>query len=105
MPAERRIHQSLLHPPFFLGVTLEVLLAEIAFLLGLFVALGASRVVLVYAALTLVVVHPILARLVHRDPLVLRLLADSFAYSRWYPARGSLLPAIGFKPRPCLPRV
>ncbi len=105
MPAERRIHQSLLQPPFFLGVTLDVLLAETVFLLGLFVGFGASRIVLVYAVLTLLVVHPILARSVRRDPLALRLLAASFEYRRVYPARGTLLPPAGFKPRSCLPRV
>ncbi len=105
MPAERRIHQSLLQPPFFLGVTFDVLLAEIAFLLGLFVAFGASRVVLVYAALTLLLAHPMLAALVRKDPLALRLLATSFQYRRFYPARGTLLPATGFKPRSCLPKV
>ena len=105
MPAERRIHQSLLRPPFFLGVTLDVLVAEIAFILGLFVAFGASRIVLVYAVLTLVVAHPVLARSVRKDPLALRLLASSFEYRRVYPARGSLLPPVGFKPRSCLPKV
>ncbi len=105
MPAERRIHQSLLQPPFFLGVTFDVLVAEIAFLLALFVAFGASRVVLVYAVLTLLLAHPALARLVRRDPLALRLLAASFDYRRFYCARGSLLPPAGFRPRPCLPRV
>ena len=105
MPAERRIHQSLLEPPFFLGVTFDVLVAEVAFLLGLFVAFGASRVVAVYAALTLLLAHPALARLVSRDPLALRLLVASFSYRRFYPARGSLLPVAGFKPRTCLPRI
>ncbi len=105
MAAERRIHQSLLQPPFFLGVTFDVIVAEIAFLLGLFVAFGASKVVLVYALLTLLVAHPILARSVRRDPLALRLLVASFGYRRFYPARGSLLPPAGFKPRPCLPKV
>ncbi len=105
MPAERRIHQSLLRPPFFLGVTIDVLVAEIAFFLGLFVAFGASRVVLVYALLTLMIAHPVLARLVGKDPLALRLLFASFRYRRFYPARGSLLPAAGFKPHSCLPRI
>ena len=105
MAAERRIHQSLLRPPFFLGVTVDVLAAEIAFLLGLFVAFGASKVVLVYALLTLLVAHPILARLVRRDPLALRLLLASLQYRRFCPARGTLLPPAGFRPRPCLPSV
>ncbi len=105
MPAERRIHQSLLRPPFFLGVTFDVIVGEIAFILGLFVAFGASRVVLVYALLTLLVAHPVLARLVRRDPLALRLLTASFVYRRFYAARGTLLPPAGFRPRPCLPRV
>jgi len=105
MAAERRIHQSLLKPPFFLGVTFEVLVGEIAFLLGLFIAFGASKVVVVYALLTLVVAHPILARLIAKDPLVLRLLAASLEYRRFYPARGTLLPAATFRPRSCLPRV
>ena len=105
MTAERRIHQSLLQPPFFFGVTFEVLAGEIAFLLGLFIAFGASRVVLVYAGLTLVLAHPLLARFLARDPLVLRLLAASLDYRRFYPARGTLLPPAGFRPRPCLPKV
>lgn len=105
MSAERRIHQSLLQPPLFLGVTFDVLVAEIAFLLGMFLALGASKVVLVYAGLTLLVAHPILARLVRKDPLALRLFLESFAYRRFYPARGTLLPPAGFIPRACLPRV
>ncbi len=105
MPAERRIHQSLLQPPFFLGVTFDVLVAEIAFLLGIFVAFGASKVVLVYAVLTLLVAHPILARCVRQDPLALRLLASSFGYRRFYSARGSLLPPASFRPRSCLPKV
>ncbi len=105
MAAERRIHQSLLEPPRFLGVTFDVLVAEIALLLGLFGAFGASKLVAVYAALTLLLVHPVLARLVRRDPLALRLLWASFGYRRFYPARGSLLPAAGFKPRSCLPLV
>jgi type IV secretory pathway VirB3-like protein len=103
--AERRIHQSLLEPPFFLGVTFDVLVAEIAFLLGLFVAFGVSKVAAVYAALTLLVAHPVLARFVARDPLALRLLVASFEYRRFYPARGSLAPAAGVRPRPCLPKV
>ncbi len=105
MPEKRLIHQSLLQPPFFLGVTFDVLVAEIAFLLGLFVAFGASKVVLVYAALTLLLAHPILARFVRRDPLALRLLAASLSYRRFYCARGSLVPPAGFRPRSCLPKV
>ena len=105
MARERRIHQSLLRPPFFLGVPFDVLVAEVAFLLGLFVAFGASKVIVVYAVLTLLVAHPALARLTRRDPLVLRILAASLGYERFYPARGSLLPARSFRPRPCLPRI
>ncbi len=105
MARERRIHQSLLRPPFFLGVTVDVLFAELGFLLGLFVAFGASKVVFVYALLTLLLAHPALARLVSKDPLALRLLAASLGYRRFYPARGTLLPAAGLRPRPCLPRV
>ena len=105
MPQARRIHQSLLEPPFFLGVTFDVLVAEIAFLLGLFIAFGASKVVAVYAALTLVLAHPSLARFIRRDPLALRLLAASLQYRRFYSARGSLVPPTGFRPRSCLPKV
>ena len=105
MPAERRIHQSLLRPPFFLSVPFDVLVAEIAFLLGLFVAFGASKVIVVYGLLTLLLAHPALARLTRRDPLVLRILATSLEYRRFYPARGTLLPARGIRPRPCLPKV
>lgn len=102
---DRIIHQSLLEPPFFLGVTFEVLAGEIAFLLGLFVAFGASKVTVVYAALTLLIAHPILARFIRRDPLALRLLLASLEYRRFYPARGSLVPPSGFKPHACLPKV
>ncbi len=105
MAAERRIHQSLLKPPLFLGVTLDVLVAEVAFLFGVFIAFGASKVVVVYALLTLLLAHPLLARLVDRDPLALRLFAESLSYRRFYPARGSLAPSAGVKPRSCLPRV
>lgn len=105
MPHERRIHQSLLRPPFFLGVPFDVLVSEVAFLLGLFVAFGASKVIVVYALLTLLLAHPALARLTRRDPLVLRFLAASLSYQRFYPARGTLLPGRSFRPRPCLPRV
>ena len=105
MAAGRRIHQSLLEPPLFLGVTFDVLVAELAFLLGLFVAFGASKIVLVYAALTLLIAHPLLARLVAKDPLALRLLAASFQYRRFYPARGTLLPVAGAKPLGSLPKV
>ncbi len=105
MAGERRIHQSLLRPPFFLGVTVDVLFAELAFLLALFVAFGASKVVFVYALLTLLLAHPALARLVRKDPLALRLLAGSLAYRRFYPARGTLLPLAAFRPRSSLPRV
>ncbi len=105
MARERRIHQSLLRPPFFLSVPFEVLVGEAAFLLGLFVAFGASRIVLVYCLLTLLLAHPVLARLTRRDPLALRIFASSLAYRRFYPARGSLLPARGLRPRPCLPRL
>ncbi len=105
MARERRIHQSLLKPPFFLGVTVDVLFAELAFMLGMFVAFGASKVVLVYALLTLLLAHPALARLVSKDPLALRLFASSLGYRRFYPARGTLLPAAGLRPRSCLPRV
>ncbi|MCP3960784.1 MAG: hypothetical protein GY719_23310 [bacterium] len=105
MARERRIHQSLLRPPLFLSVPFDVLVAELAFLLGLFVAFGASRVVLVYAVLTLLLAHPMLARLTAKDPLALRIFAASLAYRRFYPARGTLLPARGFRPRSCLPRL
>ncbi len=103
--AERRIHQSLLRPPFFLGVTVDVLFGELAFLLGLFLAFGVSKVVLVYGLLTLLLAHPALARLVSKDPLALRLLFASLGYRRFYPARGTLLPHSGSRPRPCLPRI
>ncbi len=105
MATERRINKSLLDPPTFLGVTFDVLVAEIAFLLGLFAGFGATRLVAVYAALTLLLAHPLLARLVRRDALAPRLLWASFGYRRFYAARGTLLPAAGFKPRSCLPRV
>ena len=105
MARERRIHQSLLRPPFFLGVPFDVLVAEVAFLLGLFVAFGASKVIVVYAVLTLLVAHPALARLTARDPLVLRILAASLGYARFYPGRGTLVPVEGSRPRPSLPRL
>ena len=69
------------------------------------ITVGASKVVVVYGLLTLIVAHPVLARFISRDPLALRLLAASLGYRRFYPARGSLLPAAGFRPRPCLPKV
>lgn len=105
MPAEHRIHQSLLAPPFFLGVTFEVLVGELVFLLGLFVGFGASKVVLIYGALTLLVVHPLIARFLARDPLALRLLVESMHYRRFYPAHGTLVPTAVAKPRGCLPKV
>lgn len=104
MATPRRIHQSLLTPPFFLGVPLEALFAEVLFLLAGFSVFGLSKVFVVYAALTLTLAHPLLCRLTRREPLALRLLAASLAYSRFYPARGTLKPFRPILPKPCLPR-
>ena len=105
MASRRRIHQSLLTPPLFLGLPLEAFFLEIAFGLLSFALFGLSRVVLVYALLTLAIVHPALAAVTRREPLALRLLAGSLAIRRFYPARGTLVPLRRVAPKSCLPRI
>lgn len=105
MAAERRIHPSLLRPPFFFGVPLDVLLLELLSMLVLFGVVGFSKVFFVFGGLMLLVAHPILAHATRRDPLAIRIVTDALTYRRHYPARGSLVPPLAIRPRPCLPKV
>ena len=102
MGVERRIHPSLLRPPFFFGVPLDVLVLELAFLLLLFGLVGFSQTFFVFGALTLLVAHPLLAHFTREDPLAIRIFFDALTYRRVYPARGSLVPPRAVRPRPCL---
>ena len=102
MAQERRIHPSLLRPPFFYGVPLDVLVLELAFLLGLFGLVGFSKTFFVFGALTLLVAHPILGKVTREDPLAIRIFFDAMAYRRVYAARGSLVPQVAVRPRPCI---
>ncbi len=105
MSTERRIHPSLLRPPFFYGVPLDVLALELAFLLVLFGLVGFTKAFFVFGALTLLVAHPILSKVTRQDPLAIRLFLDALAYRRVYACRGSLVPNVAVRPRPCLAKV
>ena len=84
------IYASLYRPVLFLGVEQTIAILEATLIFALLVGIGPTILTVVLALVIVGIIHPVMAALTTRDPLVSRVYLRTLAAQDYYPARPPL---------------
>lgn len=101
-PAAHAIRQSLVRPMLYLGVERTVIALEATICLALICGAGPRLPTFAICAFVVVVVHPTVAWLTAKDPVVVEIYMRSRAYRDFYTAHPMILCA-GRRAHPSIP--
>lgn len=99
----REVHQSLIQTPLYAGVERGFLLLEVTAVGALFFLIGVHLATVGLAALWVLVLHPVMAWVGRRDPLLAQLYVRSLTLKDFYLPHARL-GAPAAKVRPSIPR-
>ena len=101
-PAAHAVHQSLVRPMLYLGVERTVIAVEVILCLALVCGVGPHLATFAICAFVVLALHPTMAWLTAKDPLVLEIYMRSRAYRDFY-APHAAVQRPGRKAQPSIP--
>ena len=102
-PQRRKVHQSLIRPPLYMGVDRGILFLEVTSVGSLFFVAGLNLVTLGLSLIWVLLLHPIAAWIYSRDPQLPALYIRSLAAKDFYAPHARLTSKVP-APKPSIPR-